>query len=292
MEFEQMAEQIHSGENALLLWDGLRKLAVKEIRRFGGLADPEDMEQEAFIALYDAAEGFDSGRGVKFSTWYIYHLRNRLIRCVEGNAAAHVPAYMRQRARRMSRQQAAGHPSVTDPEDLEDLRALESAAAAAARAASLDTAADPDGLPLLESIPDPRDRIGEALEAMEEEETAAALWREVDALPAGMARTVRSIYQDGQTVPQIARASGREERDVRRESLQAIDRLRRYDVKSRLRPYLPDSFGSMAYGRGTEWESSTERAAFRGLERLRSFRAASETEGPAGADPDGQTRRE
>ena len=80
---EELAQQIQQGERDLILplWEQVRRYAhdraYKWHRATGGRGGVtlDDLEQEAFIALLEALEGWDEKAG-KFLTWYDLRLKS------------------------------------------------------------------------------------------------------------------------------------------------------------------------------------------------------------------------
>ena len=80
---EELAQQIQQGERDLILplWEQVRRFARDRAFRWhratggrGGVT-LDDLEQEAFIALLEALEGWDEKAG-KFLTWYDLRLKS------------------------------------------------------------------------------------------------------------------------------------------------------------------------------------------------------------------------
>ena len=79
MSNEELAAAIRAGERGRImeLWGQVRRFALWRARRwavFGGGVTVDDLEQEAFIALLDALEGWRAETG-QFLTWYGLRLK-------------------------------------------------------------------------------------------------------------------------------------------------------------------------------------------------------------------------
>lgn len=93
---EELALRIKSGETALMdaLWFQVNRFIYKQARKFinayadrcrsFGL-DLEDLEQEGYIAIYTAVEGFDPEKGVTFLTYAGYHIKHRFFSATKMN---------------------------------------------------------------------------------------------------------------------------------------------------------------------------------------------------------------
>ena len=91
---EQLANQAQTGSRAALeeLWGAVRPLLFslawkfysrqgKERCSFHGVT-LEDLQQEAFFALYDAVGAFDEGKGYQFTTYLSRATENRFRACM------------------------------------------------------------------------------------------------------------------------------------------------------------------------------------------------------------------
>ena len=81
MSNEELARRVQEGERAELLelWGQVRRFALQQARRWvqsgrGGVME-EDLMQTAFLALLDALEGWDCGKGA-FLTWFGVKLKS------------------------------------------------------------------------------------------------------------------------------------------------------------------------------------------------------------------------
>ena len=54
--------------NMLQLWQQTKAFIHMMALRYRGLADLEDLEQEGYLALYDAVDGFSPEKGCRFLT--------------------------------------------------------------------------------------------------------------------------------------------------------------------------------------------------------------------------------
>ena len=172
---EELAQRIQQGDRDLILqlWAQVRRYAhdraYKWHRATGGRGGVtlDDLEQESFIALLEALEGWDEKAG-KFLTWYDLRLKSALT------------AATMQRTQR----------DMKDP--LQDCLSL---------GAPL---VDHEGTPftLEDTIPDPR--AEEDMEAVAERDLQAGVRRVVDSLPAEQRRVILLRYFHDMTREQTA----------------------------------------------------------------------------------------
>lgn len=172
---EELAQQIQQGERDLLLqlWEQVQRYAhdraYKWFRATNGRGGQtaQDLEQEAFIALLEALEGWDEKAG-KFLTWYDLRLKS---------------AFTAATAQRTQRDRQ-------DP--LQDCLSLD--------APLSDREGDP--FTLEDTIPD--QRAEDDLNTVEERDLQAGVRRVVNSLPAEQRRVILLRYFHGLTREQTA----------------------------------------------------------------------------------------
>ena len=175
MRNEELAQRIQQGERDLILplWEQVRRYAhdraYKWFRATNGRGGQtvQDLEQEAFLALLEALEGWDEDAG-PFLTWYSMRLKS---------------AFTAATAQRTQRDRK-------DP--LQDCLSLD--------APLTDREGDP--FTLEDTIPDPR--AEEDMEAVAERDLQAGVRRVVDSLPAEQRRVILLRYYRDMTREQTA----------------------------------------------------------------------------------------
>lgn len=157
-------------QDILELWAGVRRFAMKQARKWpleGTGATLDDMEQGGFIALVNALNGYDEGKG-SFLNWYAVHLK---------------AAFAEVTGRRTVRQQK-------DP----------LAAALSLDAAMTDTEGEP--FTLADIVPDPAAEA--AMQSVDErdrlEHLRAALATALEALPEEQRTAIVAEFWHGQKV--------------------------------------------------------------------------------------------
>lgn len=248
MDASELAEAYKaSGNNTdlLALWDGVRKFAYKVMRPYSGTLEVSDMEQEAFMALYDAVPGYDASKA-GFLTYYLYFLQSRFESMCACSGAARVPVSRMLDVRRKDKSDAKA-----DSQD-----GTETAVRNASRAVSMQmTMAGTDGITIADTIADPDNVIDECVNNMEIEELKRVLWGEVDKLPSDCARRIRQHFQDGKTLTQIAAEEGKPVSTVQRSYSNGMQRLQR--KRSRIRPFVPEWWN--VFTGGSRWTSAEEK---------------------------------
>ena len=71
----QLLEELLKKNQKLVLW-----VANNYKRKFGDLYDIEDLQQLAMIGMWTAATKWQPDRGMKFTTYAIWHMKNKIIR--------------------------------------------------------------------------------------------------------------------------------------------------------------------------------------------------------------------
>lgn len=209
---QEYVTRIQSGDGGAMagLWDEVKSYAYKVAARFDGLADPDDLRQEAFLAALAAAEHYNKGRGVPFLPYMGKCISFHLQRYIT-NSGAHIPVNKRALAARVARYKTNYYMTYgRTPKDIEirsaldltreqlqDLYLVAYVQVAQSTAAELE-----DGLELGDTIADPADRIEASTRAHDHKEMAAALWELVDSIDGG--NILRMIYKEGMTLQEVA----------------------------------------------------------------------------------------
>lgn len=226
-----------------------RGLVFSLVRRFAfpGV-DREDLEQEAFVGLLKAIEGFDPTRGTRFSTFAVPLIHQALDR--RGGALGRVvrlPSHVREAQARLkgverSLRQALGREPSDEAvaeafgdrlEQVHRLRAWE------AQAQSLDAPWGEDGASPAETLIDPAGRSAEVVFA--DAERQAALYQAVCRLPERERYLVtRRFGLDGRE-PELLREVGEQLR-VSRQRVSQLESRAFSRLREALREYGPDRF--------------------------------------------------
>lgn len=82
---------VNTDNNMLLLHEQTRSFIHSIAKRYRGGAEIEDLEQEGFLALYDAIAGYDAEKGCKFLTYAGYWIKLRILNYVYGCSIIRIP---------------------------------------------------------------------------------------------------------------------------------------------------------------------------------------------------------
>lgn len=296
---EQLVRRIQAGEDKKENMARLYEQSAAFIRSIawryrGGGVPLEDLEQEGFLALYDAVEGYEPGKGAQFLTYAEYHIRARLGRYLHQNGGGlRLPDQVGVQVRQYERFCSAFYMEYgREPDTREAARVLGitlgqaeevKRAAAVARVSSLDApVASVDGGEdgtLGELLPSCGDMAEETEERLTGEQLKRELWACVDSLPEEQAGVIRRRYREGETLWEAGETIGRSVERVRQIEQKALRELRKPARADRLRPFLPEAeriYNAALRGGGVgrfrcTWTSSTEREALRLAESAEGF---------------------
>lgn len=285
---EQLAVRIRAGENVgdnmAILYDQVKDFIHAMAYKYHGQGELEDLEQEGFLALYDAIDHYEADQGVKFLTYASHWIRQRMQKYIQNTGSPLRLSAGRQKAIRKYRKfctefQAEQGCKPTEAElcrslwlTLEQLREIQYDAGMTA-VKSLDApikgAEGEEDTTLGELAASAADPCEELLDRLEQEELCSILWQCVDSLPGKQPDVIRSRYKDNLTMKQCGQFCGISEAEVRKQQLKALRSLRSGENAKKLRPFLPEDawiYSGALIGNGVErfnhtWTSSTERVA-------------------------------
>lgn len=285
---EQLAARIRAGENVgnnmAILYDQVKDFIHAMAYKYHGQGELEDLEQEGFLALYDAIDHYEADQGVKFLTYASHWIRQRMQKYIQNTGSPLRLSAGRQEAIRKYRKfctefQTEQGRKPTEAElcrslwlTLEQLREIQYDACMTA-VKSLDApikgAEGEEDITLGELAASAADPCEELLDRLEQEELCSILWQCVDSLPGKQPDVIRSRYKDNLTMKQCGQFCGISEAEVRKQQLKALRSLRSGENAKKLRPFLPEDawiYSGALIGNGVErfnhtWTSSTERVA-------------------------------
>ena len=285
---EQLAVRIRAGENVgdnmAILYDQVKDFIHAMAYKYHGQGELEDLEQEGFLALYDAIDHYEADQGVKFLTYASHWIRQRMQKYIQNTGSPLRLSAGRQKAIRKYRKfctefQTEQGRKPTEAElcrslwlTLEQLREIQYDACMTA-VKSLDApikgAEGEEDTTLGELAASATNPCEELLDRLEQEELCSILWQCVDGLPGKQPDVIRSRYKDNMTMKQCGQFCGISEAEVRKQQLKALRSLRSGENAKKLRPFLPGDawiYSGALIGNGVDhfnqtWTSSTERVA-------------------------------
>ena len=283
---EQLVIRIKAGidtaENMLSFYEQVKAFIHTIAWKHRSYEEVEDLEQEGYLALYDAIDGYDPESGCKFLTYAEYWIKQRIVRYIERNSSSlrlsfHSQARLRQYKRFYDSfmKEHGREPSETETAvqmglSIEQVRDIHKNACMA-NVGSLDAPVkgyEDEGFTLGDGVPSGEDMESDTLDRLEHEQLKSVLWECVDSLHGRQPEVIRKQYQDNMTMAEIAREYGVSREAIRQDQAKALRELRKPKRSKQLRPFLPEEeriYSMGLSGNGAErfnrtWTSSTERA--------------------------------
>ena len=105
---EQLVIRIKTGEdvagNMEQLYNQVRRFIHVLAWKYRDSGELEDLEQEGYLALYPAIDGYDPAQGVRFLTYAEYHIRQRMRRYLQMNGSClRLPVHCLEKVQRYKR---------------------------------------------------------------------------------------------------------------------------------------------------------------------------------------------
>ena len=283
---EQLVIRIKAGidtaDNMLTLYNQVKAFIHTITWKHRSYEDVEDLEQEGYLALYDAIDGYDPEAGCKFLTYAEFWIKQRIVRYIERNSSSlrlsfHSQARLRQYKRfydsfmkEHGREPSEAETAAFMGLSIDQVRDIHRNACVA-NLGSLDAPVkgfEDEGFTLGDGVTSGEDMEGDTLDRLQHEQLKSVLWECVDSLGGRLPEVLRKQYQDNMTMAEIGREYGVSREAIRQDQVKALRELRKPKRSDRLRPFLPDderlySMGLSGNGVGRfnrTWTSSTERA--------------------------------
>ena len=285
---EQLAARIRAGEdvgeNMAQLYDQVKDFIHSVAWKYKGLGELEDLEQEGFLALYDAIDHYEADQGVKFLSYAEYWIRQRMQRYLQVNGSClRLPVNRQEAISRYKRfclsfqlEHGRGPSEAEIGRELwlsvDQVRRLQ-LDACMSHVCSLDAPVrgreGEEDTTLGDLAASACDLEEEATERIDHESLCSLLWECVDSLPGKQPDVIRSRYQGGLTMGRVGEVCGITEAEARKQHMKALRTLRNPENANRLRWFVPEDervYSSALWGNGVEhfnrtWTSSTERVA-------------------------------
>lgn len=222
---EQLVTRIKAGEsvgeNMAQLYDQVRRFIHAAAWKYRDSGMAEDLEQEGFLALYDAIDGYDAAQGVKFLTYAEYWIRQRIRRYLQENGGSvRLPVHCLDRLQRYKRLCSSfqlEHGREPSEREIAHLMGLTLGqvreireSACMARVGSLDTpirgADGGEDTTVGDLVASHADPTGEAVDRVQSAQLCAVLWECVDSLQGQQPAVIRQRYQGGMSLREIGEA--------------------------------------------------------------------------------------
>ena len=289
MNNEQLVARIMAGENEaenmLQLWKQNKGFIAMIARRYSAGAEMEDLEQEGYIALCEAARHYESDRGASFISYAAFWIKRRMRICADNNrtvrlsfnAGDEVRQY--QKIMREYRQEYGCDPSgrelcgflYVSREKLDQIRK----AAQMGNIRSLDESVQGmDGdISIGDTVASSEDMEEDTIREIDKERMKRELWLAVDQLPGDLPAAVRLRYENGLTLEKTGQALGVNRERARQLESKAMRILRQPHRCTRFRGYFEEYLSAAPIHHvgvsrfQTTWTSEVEREALRWAEK-------------------------
>lgn len=273
IENEALVEAIQAGASDRLaeLYNNNQRLLHKVCKRFEGRAELDDLMQESYLALREAAYDYDPVKGVPFSHYAAKRIEWHLVGYSASDTLIRTTAAAREGLRK--RKKLTGILEVNGitlsdrgvelATGVKATNSIKAAMAAGQRIRSLWeplTGADSINLCIAETLADSSDRIGAVEDRIDAERIKDELWRKIDkTLSKRQSEVIHRHYQRGERFTEIGA-------DASREHAKALQNLRR--IKFQFADCYEWIFGKAIKRTGSRafnesWTSATEYTAIR-----------------------------
>lgn len=286
---EELVIRIKAGidpeENISKLYNQVKTFIHSVAWRYRGQEEMEDLEQEGFLALYNAIEGYDPSTGYKFLTYAENWIKQAMGRYIQKNSSSLRLSFQSQARLRKYDQ---FHEFFTkeygrEPSEIETASYLSLSReqvreihknTCMTNLVSLDAPVkgfEEEGFTTADNIPSGEDVEEAVIDKIEQQQLRTLIWECVDSLEGMQPEVIRKRYKDNMTLEAIGKECGIPRNAVRRNEAKAIRELRKHKNARRLRPFMPETeiiYGMGIRGTGLDrfnqtWTSATERVALR-----------------------------
>ena len=296
MSNEMLVREIKQGINAKDNLDKLYKnnkgFIFKMVNKYKGYGELDDLEQEAFIGMYNAIEPYDETKGYKFLTYASHHIKQAITRYIDNNSnTIRLPVHMVQLIQRykkvrnyfkvnLQREPTEKEYCIHLNLDTEQLEDVKKSLHRYNRLKSLDgqiTGSDGDTMTLGQVVPDNVDVENQVINKSMDDKVKVELWeivkRECDT---ESNQAIIHRYKDNLTLNESGEAMGITKEAVRQWQNKGLRKLRTPRVRKELQEKFEINIASVYRGSGIgsfnhDFTSSTERVALRNLELEKSL---------------------
>lgn len=238
---EELITAIQNGDPehtaAAALYSQNRGLIYKICEKYQPYAEIDDLMQEAYFALMDAAYHFEEGHGTKFTTYATEAIRRRCLRYIESaGRTVRIPANMLhqiaeyEKLRRMFQENRHREPNCEEVIFYLHLSRKQYAvlleAVTSSKVLSLDEPIKNDvneNIRLSDTLPDSTNIEEDFIDR----ECQKELWQHVAALPDPQREIIKKHHKDQQSFESIARSAGGTANRMRQEEQKGLQVLRR-----------------------------------------------------------------
>lgn len=260
---ESLVAAIQRGENET---ENLEKLYFNNIglieqlsNKYTGRAEKEDLQQESFFGLREAARRYSPDLG-SFSSYLCIWLKQSMLKCIYRNAGAYIPRNQQAkiagfRKARADYEKEHGHaPALAEIAEYLEITPAEaeklSIQAEFLALESIDreiTASGGETVPLSDFLAAPETPLEDLEDQLCNEELAGVLWPIVDGLKPKQAEVIHRFYQNNETLPQIAENMNLSPGRAHALRVDGLNALKKPCNADRLKPYYDEETTAAAY---------------------------------------------
>lgn len=289
---EQLILRIQAGDNVaehmLQLWKQNKGYIATVARKYSKYAEMEELEQEGYIALCNAVQGYKHEQGMSFINYAAFYMHRQFERCANNNrsvplpfgASGNVYKYKKIYAQFLKIYQR----NPTDRE-MQNFLGVNNGTFASIKSAlySCNTesiekpvAGEEEELTLGDMIASPINIEEECIERLDRETMGRELWIAVDQLPGDCPEVIRKRYKERFTMKEVGEDLQVSVDKVREVERRAMRLLRLPNRCGKFRRYYEEYLAAASITHvGVQnfkrtWTSATELAAIRNYERSRS----------------------
>ncbi len=289
---EQLVARIQAGENKtenmLQLWQQNKGHIANVARKFSKYAEMEDLEQEGYIALYNAVQGYKIEQGMSFINYATFYMRRQFERCANNNRAVPLPfgasdsvykykKIFAQFLKRYGREPIDQEMQLLLGAGEKEFNSIKKAVRSSnTESMNKPITGEDEELTLGDTIASPQSLEDECIDRIDREALGRELWLAVDELPEDQNKAIKKKFIDKMTLNEIGELEGMNRNAIHKKISNAVFKLRYGRHAKTLRRYYDIFFPAVssvhvgARQFQQTWTSGTELAAMRNYERSRS----------------------
>ena len=289
---EQIILRIQTGdnvaENMLQLWKQNKGFIAMIAKKYSQYAETEDLEQEGYIALCNAVQGYQHEQGMSFINYAAFYMHRQFERCANNNRSVPLPfgaSGNLYKYKKIYAQFLKTYQRKPTDREMQNFLGVNNGTFASIKSAlySCNTesiekpvAGEEEELTLGDMIASPTNIEEDCIERLDREAMGRELWIAVDQLPGDCPVVIRKRYKERFTMKEVGEDLQVSVEKVREVERRAMRLLRLPNRCGKFRRYYEEYLaaapvirvGIQSFNR--TWMSATELAAIRNYERSRS----------------------
>ncbi|SEV81722.1 sigma-70 family RNA polymerase sigma factor [[Clostridium] fimetarium] len=282
---KEIQQGINSRDNLEKLYDQNSGVIHKMAVRYSKFAEIEDLMQEAYFGIYEAAQKYRSDHEVLFITYATFWIQSAMKRYIENNGKnIRIPTRLQAKVyeykKFISSYKRQSNKEPTDIEICEALniksKALKTVRQTIQEVNDLDSldrdvVSEDGGMSLVDSIPDSVNIEDDVINRIMETDLKTQLWKIVESnVTERENKVILDRYKGNMTLAAIGMSFGVTREGIRQTELKAMRKLRTVgvskDISEKFEVNYARAYGGSVSGFKRDWTSSTERAALGNLE--------------------------